>query len=96
MINENMPSSGAPPGFPDCHLSLKQWDCPRSSLEHALRLVRKTLLKGRGLLETVQLHGALLCCCWDRCAKARPGSRRVGLLTDMPVQGGWGSPGTDY
>ena len=60
IINENMPSSGAPPGFPDCPQSLKQCDCPRSSSEHALRLVRKTLLKGRGLLETVPLHGASL------------------------------------
>jgi hypothetical protein len=41
--NENMPSSGAPPGFPDCPQSLKPWDCPRSSSEHALRLVRKTI-----------------------------------------------------
>jgi hypothetical protein len=31
---------------------------------------------------------ALPGCCWDGCAKARPGSRRVGLLTDMPIQGG--------
>jgi hypothetical protein len=53
-------SSGAPPGFPNCPQSLKQWDRPRSSSEHALRLVRKMLLKGRSLLETVQfpLHGA--------------------------------------
>jgi hypothetical protein len=36
---------GAPPGFPDCPQSLKQWDCSRSSPEHALRLERKTLLK---------------------------------------------------
>jgi hypothetical protein len=70
IINENMPSSGAPAGFPDFPQSLKQWDCPRSSSEHALRLVRKTLLKGRGLFP---LHGAPPCCCWDGCAKARPG-----------------------
>jgi hypothetical protein len=68
--------------FPDCPLSLKQWDCPRSSSEHALRLVRKTLLKGSGVFS---LHDALRVL-WDGCAKARPGSRRVGLLTDMPVQ----------
>ena len=57
-----MPSSGAPPGFPDCPLSLKQWDCPRSSSEHALHLVRKTLLKGRRLFP---LHGALPLLLWD-------------------------------
>jgi hypothetical protein len=59
-------SSGVPPCFPDCPLSLKQWNCPRSSAEHALRFARKMLLKGRGLLEmaSLLLHGALRCCCW--------------------------------
>ena len=46
--------------------------------------MRETLLKGRGLLETVRSRCmTLLCCWWEVYAKARSGSTRVGLLTDM-------------
>ena len=55
-------SSGVAPGFPDCPLSLKQWNCSRPSAEYALRLSRKMSSKGRDLLETeLLLHGALPC-----------------------------------
>ena len=75
------PSSGVPAGSPNC---------PRSRAEHALRLAREMLSKGRGLLQTalLLLQDVLSCCCW-RERKVRPGSRRVGLLTDMPAPRGW-------
>jgi hypothetical protein len=81
-----------PPGFPDCPLSLKQWDCPRSSSEHALRLVRKTLLKGRGLLETVPLRRASLLLL----GPVREGPTRFEAGRAAHGHAGPGMVGTDY